>query len=93
MYILFFLIAGIFVGHRLRSVHTILEVADKGMMWSVYFLVFFLGIGVGGNQTVIRALGSLGMQALVLSTGGIVGSVLAACFVSRAFFESARHEE
>ena len=93
MSILFFLAAGMILGYLLRSKSAVLAVAEKGMMWSVYFLVFFLGISVGVNQAVVRALGSLGLQALVLSLGGIVGSVLLSWVVSRAFFESPHHEK
>ena len=93
MSILFFLVAGMFLGYLLRSKSAVLAVAEKGMMWSVYLLVFFLGISVGVNQAVVRALGSLGIQALILCLGGIAGSVLASCVVSRAFFESASHDK
>ncbi|MBI4573341.1 MAG: LysO family transporter [candidate division NC10 bacterium] len=93
MSILFFLVAGMCLGYLLRSKSAVLAVAEKGMIWSVYLLVFFLGISVGVNQAVVRALGSLGLQALVLSLGGIVGSALLSWVVSRTFFESPRHEK
>ncbi len=93
MSILLFLVAGMIVGHFLRTKTAVLAVADKATIWSVCLLVFLLGVSVGANQTVVRALGGLGLQALVLSVGGIAGSVLASCVVSRAFFESTPHEK
>ena len=94
MSILFFLVAGMFLGYLLRSKSAVLAVAEKGMMWSVYLLVFFLGISVGVNQAVVRALGSLGIQAFILCLGGIAGSVLGSCVISRTFlFESTRHDK
>ncbi len=93
MSILFFLVAGMILGHFLRTKTAVLAVADKAMIWSVCLLVFLLGVSVGASQTVVRALGGLGLQALVLSVGGIAGSVLASCVVSRVFFESMPHEK
>ncbi len=93
MSILLFLVAGVMLGHLFRTKTAILAVADKATIWSVFLLVFLLGVSVGANQTVIHALGGLGLQALVLSLGGIAGSVLASCLVSRAFFESTPHEK
>ncbi len=90
MSILFFLVAGMILGHLFRSKTAVLAMADKATIWSVCLLVFLLGVSVGANQTVVRA---LGLQALVLSVGGIAGSVLASCVVSRAFFESTPHEK
>jgi uncharacterized membrane protein YbjE (DUF340 family) len=74
--ILFFLIFGIGLGFILRRQMRVLAIADKVTTWSVYLLIFFLGTSVGVNQTVMKALHSLGMQALILSLGSIAGSVL-----------------
>jgi hypothetical protein len=41
----------------------------------------------------MRALGTLGVQALVLTVGGIGGSVLVSCLVSRVFFDVACGEK
>jgi hypothetical protein len=41
----------------------------------------------------MRALGTLGIQALILSAGGIVGSVLVSWPVSRVFFDVVRREK
>jgi hypothetical protein len=93
MHVLVALALGMGFGHLLRSNTAFLAVAGKAATWSVCLLVFFLGVSVGGNETVVRALGTLGMQALVLSVGGIVGSVLVSTVVSRWFFESAGNEK
>ena len=93
MGVLLALALGIGCGHLLRSNRSVLDVARKASMWSVWLLVFFLGVSVGGNATVVRALGTLGIQALVLSLGGIIGSVLVSAWVSRRFFDMAGDEK
>jgi len=93
MQVLLFLAGGVFVGYLLRSRKNVLAVAERATTWSLYLLIFLLGISVGTNEAVVRALGRLGMQALVLSVGGIVGSVLVGCLVSRMFFDMRCHEK
>ena len=44
----------------------------------VWLLLFLLGIDVGGNRTLIDSLHHLGMEALFITLGGTLGSILAA---------------
>jgi len=93
MQVLPFLAAGILVGYFVRSRKGILAAAGTATTWLLYFLIFLLGVSVGANETVVRALGRLGMQALILCTGAVGGSVLVSWFVSCVFFEAASHEK
>lgn len=91
--ILLFLLLGMGVGFVLRRRRKALEWAAKAAHWMVYLLLFFLGLSVGLNDTVIAALGSLGVQALVLSVGAVVGSVLTAVIIERWVLGTAVHEK
>lgn len=91
--ILSFLIAGIVLGFLLRREQRVLTLSGKVTAWSVYLLLFFLGTSVGVNETVMNILGQLGLQAIVLSGGGIVGSVVVSYFVYRHFFGMATDEQ
>jgi uncharacterized membrane protein YbjE (DUF340 family) len=93
MEVILFLAAGVIVGYLFRSKRTFLTGAGIAAMWSLYLLIFLLGISVGANESAIRAFGRLGWQAFVLCTGGIVGSILVSCIVSRTFFASIGHEK
>lgn len=93
MQVILFLAAGVAVGCFVRSKSAALTAASSAAMWSLYLLIFLLGISVGANDTVIRGLGRLGWQAFILCAGGIVGSILVSCVVSRAFFDSIGHEK
>jgi len=88
MQVILFLAAGVVVGYLSRSKTTFLTAVGSAAMWSLYLLIFLLGISVGANDAAIRGLGHLGWQAFVLCTGGIVGSILVSCVVSRMFFDS-----
>jgi len=50
-------------------------------------LLFLLGISVGTNETVIINLDTLGVQALLLTFGGVTGSVLLSFFTYNFFFK------
>lgn len=45
------------------------------LIWS---LLFLLGVEVGGNPRVVGALGSLGVEAFVVSVAGVLGSAVLA---------------
>jgi uncharacterized membrane protein YbjE (DUF340 family) len=45
-------------------------------MWAIYLLLFLLGIAIGTNEIIVRNLPTLGLKALLISIGGVVGSVL-----------------
>jgi uncharacterized membrane protein YbjE (DUF340 family) len=93
MQVLLFLAAGMFAGYLFRSKKNVLATAATATTWSLYLLIFLLGISVGTNDAVVRALGRLGIQALILSVGGIAGSILIGCLVSRMFFDLGCHEK
>ncbi len=44
----------------------------------IWVLLFLLGMEVGGNEAIVRGLHTIGLEALVLTLGGTLGSVLAA---------------
>jgi uncharacterized membrane protein YbjE (DUF340 family) len=89
MQVLLFLAVGTVVGYLVRSRKGILATASKATTWSLYILIFLLGVSVGANEAVVRALGRLGVQALILCAGAVGGSVLVSCLVSRVFFRAA----
>lgn len=71
-----FMFAGIAAGYLLRK-RPIKGVshAITGLIW---ILLFLLGWEAGSNQALIEALPGLGGEALCLSVGGTLGSVVAA---------------
>ena len=89
MQVLLFLAIGILAGYLARSKRGLLAAASRATTWSLYILIFLLGVSVGANEAVVRALGKLGVQALILCAGAVGGSVLVSCLVSRVFFRAA----
>lgn len=56
------------------------------MVISVYLLLFLLGVSVGGNETAMSGLTTLGLQALLLAGASIAGSILLAAILYRWLF-------
>ena len=74
MFVLFaVLFGGILTGRLLRR--RPLRALGNIITLIIWLLLFVLGLEVGGNGQVVRAAATLGMQALVLCTGALAGSI------------------
>jgi uncharacterized membrane protein YbjE (DUF340 family) len=71
-----FIFMGIFVGYGFRKNKT--EWLSKVINLWVWILLFLMGIEVGGNEHIMQALPTLGVEALVVSVLTILGSCVGA---------------
>lgn len=70
------MLCGIGLGYLLRCRNT--GVVSKIITVLIWALLFLLGIEVGSNPKIIGGLQTLGVEALLLTIGGSIGSILAA---------------
>ena len=70
------MLCGIGLGYLLRGRNT--GVVSKIITVLIWALLFLLGIEVGSNPKIIVGLQTLGVEALLLTIGGSIGSILAA---------------
>lgn len=77
--------AGIIVGYLIRHRRRAIRILDALIMWSIFLLLFLLGLTIGRDPLIMSALPSLGMTALVISVAAMTGSILLA-FVLWKFF-------
>lgn len=77
---------GIAVGYLLRKIE-FLQKVGKLISYTIYLLLFLLGISVGQNEEIIKNLSTLGIQAFLIAFAGTLGSVLAAWGVYHFFFK------
>lgn len=82
---------GIALGYLFRQ-KALLQQLGKPISYTIYLLLFLLGISVGGNREIINNLPSLGGQAFILAVAGTFGSVLAAWGVSFLFQHRKKNE-
>lgn len=88
--ILVIMALGILCGFLLRRKDQIIKYAEPLLTWSVYLLLFLIGIGVGINKMVVDRLGVIGIQAVALTLGGVIGSSLMALLCYRLFFNKTK---
>jgi len=83
--VFFSILSGIAVGYLLRQK----KVTQKtGMLLNlvIMLLLLFLGIAVGSNREVVTRFASIGMEALLLTLGGTLGSLIAAGWLYKKAF-------
>ena len=70
------MLCGIAVGYLLRNWDTrFISHVITALIW---LLLFLLGIEVGSNPRIVMGMQTLGIEALVLTIGGAVGTTLCA---------------
>lgn len=53
----------------------------------IWLLLFILGIEAGSNEQIIKGLHTIGLEAVILTLGGTLGSVIAAWALWRALYK------
>ena len=79
------MLTGILLGYLLRKrdlkkIHQITTLL-------IWLLLFILGIEVGSNEQIIKGLHTIGLEAVILTLGGTLGSVIAAWALWRALYK------
>ena len=70
------MLCGIAVGYMLRNKNT--HIVSRIIPVLIWLLLFLLGIEVGSNPRIVMGMQTLGIEALVLTIGGAVGTILCA---------------
>lgn len=91
--ILLLMALGMAIGYFLRGKDKTVARIEKSILWSIYLLLFFLGLSIGGNKLILSNLPSLGLNALIITLGGVAGSILMAWAFWRLFFIRERRKE
>lgn len=70
------MLCGIAVGYMLRNKNT--RIVSRIITVLIWLLLFLLGIEVGSNPRIVMGMQTLGIEALVLTIGGAIGTILCA---------------
>lgn len=84
--ILIVMFAGILFGNFAGRWKRYLSINDQLLSVAIYFLLFFLGISVGMNDTIINNLDKIGFQAAIITVASVAGSVTVCWLVYKIFF-------
>ena len=79
------MLTGMLLGYLLRKrdlkkIHQIITLL-------IWLLLFILGIEVGSNEQIIKGLHTIGLEAVILTLGGTLASVIAAWALWRALYK------
>ena len=85
--ILGLMILGIIIGYGLRRI-SFLRKVEVSISYTVFLLLFVLGVTLGSNRLIVDNLFSFGWQAALLALSATVGSILASWLVLKLFFTS-----
>ena len=80
--------AGIVLGYFLRTRKRLAAINDKFITYAIYLLLLLLGISIGSNKTIVANLPVLGVKALIVTIGAMVGSILLALLTYKLFFKN-----
>lgn len=86
--VLIIMFTGILVGYLFRNRYEIIKCAEPLLNYSIYLLLFLIGISVGLNKLIVNKLDTIGIQAFVITVFAIVGSCVASYFCYRLFFKN-----
>ena len=78
------MLTGMLLGYLLRKrdlkkIHQIITLL-------IWLLLFILGIEVGSNEQIIKGLHTIGLEAVILTLGGTLGTIIAAWALWRALY-------
>ena len=84
--VLLAMLCGLAAGYALRRSTRFARWVHAATMPTVCLLLLLMGLGVGANPGVMDRLPTLGLDALVLTLGAFIGSILCARYAYRRFF-------
>jgi uncharacterized membrane protein YbjE (DUF340 family) len=67
---------GILAGYLMRERKQLILLNSRFTMWVIYMLLFFLGLSIGTNKSIMNHLHSLGLMALLITVAAVAGSVI-----------------
>ena len=68
------MLCGIAMGYLLRNKNT--RIVSRIITALIWLLLFLLGIEVGSNPRIVMGMQTLGIEALLLTIGGSIGTIL-----------------
>ncbi len=86
-------IVGTAIGISLRKKKSFIKINEPLISLAVLALLFFLGISVGSDPRITNNITTLGWQAIALSSGAILGSLILAGLTTSWFHDSYKRPE
>lgn len=76
------MICGVLLG-RLLSKYGFVKTITQSIFPIVLILLFLMGVSIGTNETIISNLNTLGVEALIITGGALIGTLTGAALLWR----------
>lgn len=86
--ILIIMTTGILLGYLFKKNRSLITAADKLAGFSIYLLLFLLGLSIGNNKIIISNFAQIGFTSIILTLSGIIGSVFLSYILYKLFFQN-----
>ena len=83
---------GMLLGFLLRAKQRIVSGNEKLITYAIYLLLFMMGVSIGSNEQIMNSLSTLGIVALIVSMGAIIGSILTGFWCLNCFLKTIKVE-
>ncbi len=90
---IYVLAAGIPLGFLFRKSGFAVRWTDKLLTFSVWILLFLLGIGLGADESLTAQMSTLGLQAFCITFFAVLGSLIFAYAVAKCWYKEALYPE
>ena len=84
--ILLLMATGMLTGFLLKQRKSLIRIVEKLIAWSIFLLLFLMGLSIGRDPAIVSELPTLGLAALIISLGGILGSMVMAWLIWKWLF-------
>lgn len=84
--VLLLMTIGFILGYVLRNKTKFIQFSNKATTLIIYMLLFLLGIGVGLNKTIVSNIANIGLQAVLITFGAVLGSLIFSYITYKLFF-------
>lgn len=80
---------GVPAGYLLRTRPAVVGAVDRLTTWSIYTLLFLLGLSLGSDDALVAKAGDIGLRAVVISMASLAGSVAAGWLLQHVLLRGA----
>ncbi len=78
---------GIVIGALFHKKTTFIKLSERVIIYAIWLLLLLFGISVGSNKLIMSNIGTLGVQALLLSLSAMAGSIFLSYFLYKFLFK------
>ncbi len=86
------MVLGMGLGYLIRNKAALLKKLDRWITYTIYVLLFVLGLTVGKNDIILKNIHLIGVKAFIITLSAVAGSVFVCWFVFLFFFRSRKEK-